>query len=330
MPQFPTRREALLTAGAAGLLAAARARAASLDDRPAVAPAAQTANAKFYRFSVGEARCVVFSDKSGPMPATFWGGSDADNRRTADDLLRARGRATDTVTAYFHPMLIQLGGEKILIDAGNGAAEGGELAALMSRAGVAPADITALVITHLHGDHFGGLRDGAGQAAFPNARVFIQRAEAEFWEGEADLSRSLLPQEWRAGMSKAAAEAAAFIAPKAQRIGDGDRIVEGLVTRLAPGHTPGLQLLELTSGSRRLTIANDLIHHDLLSLRTPDMPLAFDADTSLAIATRKRELDRLAAEGGLVMSYHMPFPGLGRIERDGAAYRWSPEPWAWE
>ena len=84
----------------------------------------------------------------------------------------------DRAQFFFTPTVVRAGGEVVLFDAGLSAA--GTSAAL-AQAGIAPEDVTIVVLTHMHGDHIGGLTDEAGNATFANARYVTGQAEFDHW-----------------------------------------------------------------------------------------------------------------------------------------------------
>jgi glyoxylase-like metal-dependent hydrolase (beta-lactamase superfamily II) len=80
----------------------------------------------------------------------------------------------------------------------------------------------------------------------------------------------------------------------------------------------------IESEGRRVLNWADTCAHFVISLQRPDVHLDVDDDKEKAVATRKRILDMAVAEELFVIGYHMPFPGIGFVERTAGGYRWTP------
>lgn len=211
---------------------------------------------------------------------------------------------TDASQFFFTPTVVNTGSEVILFDTGLNA-EG--ITTALAAAGYAADDITHVVITHMHGDHIGGLSDDAGTPTFANAAYITGQAEFDHW---------------------AAAENEGFeakvrpLAEKMSFIGDGGAVASGVSGMAAFGHTPGHMVYRLESGGEQLVLAADMTNHYVWSLAYPDWEVRFDADKAAAAATRRRVLGMLAADKIPMVGYHMPFPGLGYVATrdDGFEY----------
>jgi hypothetical protein len=77
----------------------------------------------------------------------------------------------------------------------------------------------------------------------------------------------------------------------------------------------------IEDGSERMMVLGDAVSHAVISFEKPDWHIGADIDRDQGAATRKRLLDMLAGEGMPIAGYHLPEPGLGRVERNGTAYR---------
>jgi glyoxylase-like metal-dependent hydrolase (beta-lactamase superfamily II) len=240
--------------------------------------------------------------------------------------LGGRGLGPDRVNFHINVALLKTGNEQILIDAGSGGTwlpTAGRLAESLEAARIAPETIGKVVLTHAHPDHLWGLIDELDNSLrFPRAQYLVSARELAFWTGgEADLFRG--PVEAIAAGAKRVFKA---IAERTQPIKPGAEIAPGLVALDTAGHTPGHISVLLTSGSAALLVTADAVQNNHIALAHPDWWPAADMDGGKAAANRRKLLDMAATDKLQVLCYHMPFPGLGRVERQGAAFAWVADP----
>ena len=311
----PTR--AVLTLALAAVLAACAEPApppATVDAPPPpmttadTAPAAESADV--HRFKIGTLDAAVLRDGDIRFPndgKTLGVGAP---KAEVDALLTKAGEPTDTVHLSVQALLVRSGDRVLLFDTGAGDADfadAGRLPASLRAAGVEPAQITDIFISHAHPDHVGGLLDDAGQAVFANATVHLSAPE---WQAlQADPSNAAL---------------AAAISPRVDAFAPGAEVVPGVTAVAVEGHTAGHSAYEIVDGDARLLYIGDGAHHFAVSLQRPQWTIAFDGDAPAAEASREALLARAADSGVTVASPHFPYPGLGRIVRREGSFAWAP------
>jgi glyoxylase-like metal-dependent hydrolase (beta-lactamase superfamily II) len=220
-------------------------------------------------------------------------------------VLNTAGAPTDHIVLSVDALLVRLPGRIVLIDTGLGAGAHGVLLASLAKAGVAPADITDVLITHSHGDHVGGLAN-AGVLVFPNATIRMSA------------------REWTWMQTQGGGRLAGIVAGKVATFAPGAEVVAGITAVAIDGHTPGHVGYEIVSGRDHLLDIGDTAHSSIISLARPDWAMGFDNDKAQGRASRVATLTRLAKSHELIFAPHFPFPGVGRIEAAGAGFRWAP------
>jgi glyoxylase-like metal-dependent hydrolase (beta-lactamase superfamily II) len=200
---------------------------------------------------------------------------------------------------FFTPTVVRVGSDVVLFDTGL-SAEG--TTAALSAAGIAPEHVTVVVITHMHGDHIGGMTTEAGGLTYPNARYVTGQTEFDHWNGTDNETF------------------AAKVKPFAERfefIGDGGSVASGITGMAAFGHTPGHMVYMLDSGGEQILVMADTANHYVWSLAYPEWEVRFDMDKAAAAETRKKVLGMVAADRIPLIGYHMPWPGMGFVTEQG-------------
>jgi glyoxylase-like metal-dependent hydrolase (beta-lactamase superfamily II) len=244
----------------------------------------------------------------------------------AASLLTAHGLPAGGSPTPTNVSLIAAGNELILVDAGSGAnfqPTAGKLAENMEAAGLDPAKVTKVVFTHGHADHlWGALDDFDDSERFANASYVISATEWDFWTHPDTPTR--VP-DWLKGMARGSARILKRLEPKIERRNGRDTIAPGISYVETLGHTPGHMSVLVESEGERLLIGADALTHPAVSFARPDWRWGTDYDGDRAVATRRRLLDQLTAEHLPLIGFHLPWPGIGIVERSGSAYRFVPQ-----
>ena len=290
--------------------------------------ASPSGNTGYYRFRVGDITATVLSDgKIGGPPRVY--ASDAPESEL-QEVLRRAFLPTDHMTLNLNTLLIETGGQRILIEAGAGKTmgpNGGRLFENLAAIGLGPADIDAIVISHTHPDHVGNLRSESGGKAFPRATVFVPKADWDFFvQTDPDLSYMPVPEDFRARFAANIKNSLEPVMNSVELYEAGAEIVPGLTTVVASGHTPGMATFLVHSGNDQLLLTADLAYHPVVNVDRPWIP-GPDRDKETALASRRRIFDRAAADRIPVLGFHFPFPGLGHMLKTDSAYAWVPANW---
>jgi glyoxylase-like metal-dependent hydrolase (beta-lactamase superfamily II) len=242
-------------------------------------------------------------------------------------LLEANFLPADKFVNSYAPLLVDTGSDVVLFDTGFGEggreAGNGQLLAGITAAGYSPDQVTLVVLTHMHGDHIGGLMAG-GQPAFKNARYAAGQAEFDFWK---DAARVGTPAE---NGHKGVLKNVVPLAEKMTFLKEGSEVAPGITAMEAFGHSPGHLIFNLESEGKRVIVTGDTANHYILSLERPDWEVRFDMDKAKAAATRKRVFDMIASDRVGFVGYHMPFPAVGFVEKIDGGYRYVPKTYQFE
>lgn len=312
-----TRRELVLSTAVAGM-------AFGLDGpltfvTPAQAQKTPDPATGFYRYKIGDAQCTALYDGIWEKPHDPAFIANASITETKD-ALAAAGLTTDFVSIPFTVLVVQTGGKTILCDSGTGGQvqpTAGKMAANMKAAGLDPAKVDAILISHFHPDHiFGLMAKETNEPIFPNAEIVVSETEYKWWTDPGVFGRL---NEAR----KPLAQRIQKVFPNWKNITQitGEKeVAPGIRFVNAPGHTPGHTAFHLSSGSGQLMISNDTAYVPALVAAHPEWHGSYDQDGPTAETSRRRILDRVVADKLAICGYHFPWPGVGTISKDGSSY----------
>ena len=270
-----------------------------------------------YSFKQGTVDVTVVSDGHLVLPTGVFGPDAPPEALKA--ILDAAGATGNEVQVPANVTLIKSGADLILFDNGSGAEfqpTAGKLIENLKLAGIDPATITKVVFTHAHPDHIWATVGAGGALNCPNAAYYCGAAEWDFWMGKDILTQ--MPKEMHPFVLGAQKHLNG-VKDRVTMVKPGDDIVSGIRVLDTAGHTPGHVSFEV-AGDDGLIIVGDVIGLPVMYFPHPEWRLAFDAIHDLAVAQRKKLLDRAATDKTKLLGFHWPYPGVGYAERKDGAY----------
>jgi glyoxylase-like metal-dependent hydrolase (beta-lactamase superfamily II) len=278
----------------------------------------------FYKYRVGsiEATAVYDGIWRKPHDPAFIKDVSVDETKAA---LAKAGLTTEFMPIPLTVLVLKVGDRHIMIDAGSGVgqwqANATHLPANMKAAGIDRNQIGTILVSHFHPDHVWGLMErGTNAPVFPEAELIVNSAEYRFWTEPGRVEK--LPEGRRAAGRRIAD---VFPTWKNWRlVEDGAEVAPGIHILEAFGHTPGHSVFLVTSGSDQLMVSNDTMYVPALLAPHPEWQGSYDQDGPMAVATRRKIIDRVIADRTMICGAHFPFPGLGAFVKDGKAYAFTP------
>jgi glyoxylase-like metal-dependent hydrolase (beta-lactamase superfamily II) len=281
-----------------------------------------------YALRVGDIDVMVISDGVLSIPAVTMATNVAPADLTA--WLSGMFLPPEMLDWPLNVAVVRSGRRTILIDSGLGTEfpgfpRAGQLAMRLDAAGIDPASVTDVVLTHLHMDHIGGLLvDGLRGRLRPDLRVHLAAAEAEFWEAP-DFSRTAMPAPVPEVLRSTASRFLDVYRSQLRTFETEYEVAPGVLVCRTGGHTPGHSIVRLESGGDRLTFAGDAVFQP--GFENPQWHNGFEHDPEESARVRVRLLNELAASGEQLVATHLPFPSVCHVAVADDAFRFVPAVW---
>jgi glyoxylase-like metal-dependent hydrolase (beta-lactamase superfamily II) len=315
-------RRQFLTASAAGAAALALPRGARATMKSGLPQAPY-----FYRFMLGTAECTIVSDGQLPLGDPNAAFLNISKEEIAKELKDNFLPASNAVLEQ-NILVVNFGNRVVLFDTGMGGdtlfgASTGKLLVTLQQAGIDPASVDAVVMSHAHIDHCGGLIGADGKKNFPNAQYFIGEADFNYWTDD-----SRIPANYPARPHFLAQAQKNLLPVKdgTHFYKDNEQILPGITALSAPGHTVSHTIFMIESGGQQLCYIGDLAHHPVLLLEHPRTQFAFDTDAVQSAESRVRMLTMLSANRIPILAYHFAWPGIGHVSTHGDGFVYFPAP----
>jgi glyoxylase-like metal-dependent hydrolase (beta-lactamase superfamily II) len=288
----------------------------------ASAPLQKTQAPGYYRLMLGDFEITALSDGTFPMNL-----GKLLTHITPQQLEAALAHSflKDPVEASVNGFLINTGAKLVMVDTGAGTFFGPTLGKLLSNlkaSGYQPEQVDEIYITHMHGDHVGGLL-ADGKPAFANAIVRASQPEADYWLSKVHMDAA--PADRKDGFQSAMAALNPYVAAGKFKPFSGDvELAPGIRAVAAPGHTAGHTLYVIESKGETLVLWGDVMHAAAVQFPDPSVTIRFDTDSAQAALQRQKVFGDAAEHGYWVGGAHLPFPGIGHLRSAGAGYLYVP------
>lgn len=277
----------------------------------------------WYRFNIGDFNATIVSDGELTFESCTSEFPEAPAAEV-NKLLENEFLPDAPMVLQENCLVLDTGKRVILFDTGFGevplfGTASGQLPKNLVKAGIKPEDIDTVILTHVHPDHAWGLTTAEGKKTFPNAELFVSKVDFDFWTDESKINDENM------GAFVQGARKAIF--PYKERLTliekDGE-FLPGISSFSFPGHTLGHTSYLIQSAGESFLNLGDICHHYALLFPNPQWKYKYDIDADLAVASRQKCFEMAEAENLTLIGFHFPFPGIGRIRRDGRGFRYVP------
>ena len=288
----------------------------------AAAPMVKTSAPGYYRMMLGDFEITALSDGTANLPM-----GSLLNGISPEDVTKAMSREfiKDPVETSVNAYLVNTGSKLVLIDTGAAGLFGptlGNLLVSMKAAGYQPEQVDEVYITHMHGDHVGGLMAG-DKRAFVNAVVRADQNDADYWLSTEKMEAA--PKDAKGAFQGAIISVNPYVVAGKFKPFSGDtELVPGVKAIATYGHTPGHTIYAVESKGAKLVLWGDLMHVAAVQFPQPSVTIQFDTDSKAAAAQRQKAFAAAANEGFWVAAAHLPFPGIGHLRAEGTGYTFVP------
>jgi glyoxylase-like metal-dependent hydrolase (beta-lactamase superfamily II) len=290
-------------------------------------PAGQTQSPYFYRFMLGNSECTIVSDGQLPLgdPKAAFLNID---KNEIDRELQANFLPANNAVLEQNILVANFGDRVVLFDTGMGTdplfgGSTGKLPDTLRQAGINPASVDAVVMSHAHIDHCGGLIADDGSRNFPNAQYYIGEADFNYWTDDAKIPANYPA---RPHFLNQARKNLLPVKDSVHFYKDNEQILPGVTALAAPGHTVSHTIFMIESDGKQLCYVGDLAHHPVLLLEHPRTQFAYDTDPAQSGESRVRMLTMLSANRVPLLAYHFAWPGIGHVAKQGDGFRYFPLP----
>lgn len=260
----------------------------------------------FATFKVGDVTLTALSDVSGE--------TNTEKLIGYDEKQKEKLTPTDKVGFYENAFIVTTKGKNVLVDTGMGKGAG-KMADAMAKANIPADKIDIVILTHMHGDHIGGLLTD-GKVSFPKAELWISALEKKYWyddnkdkDGNFALARNVIDAYGK----------------KVKTFNFGDKITPEIMSMGAVGHTPGHTAYLIASGDDKLLIWGDIVHVTEVQFPLPQIAIKYDIDPEQAVKTRMKIMNDAVKNNWRIAGMHLPFPAVGKIAKKGDGFEWQPE-----
>ena len=268
--------------------------------------------------NLGRTKITTVSDGSITLPAglTF----DTMPKNELDLIINEFSLSQDQLVRECNVTLVETEDRKILFDVGAGLyfLDGmGVILDSLDEQGLAPEDITDVIFTHAHPDHIWGVLDDFDDLLFPEAMYHIGRVEWDYWWNPETVNEVDESRVQTAVGAKTRFEA---LQDQIEFFDDGDEPIPGVLALMTPGHTPGHMSFEIANGSQSALIVGDALNNHHVAFKRPNWLSGLDQDPEMAALTRQKLLNRSSSEDILLIGFHLPEGGIGRVVQSGKEY----------